>query len=189
MFENDRLDWKHTFLPSPNGNLEEMKRLFRYHMIILTYFCVFMWLEFIFSDCRFGIYLANLEFIWQIWNLSHRVGIYVYGILSDCLSRYSIIAPLPGLRPGVSPRVQSSNLKLLQNSSKTMKSIAPGIAPATFFHTKWGKNLKNQGFELVEQLKLIGWGSYSQDMFRAWVLSILRVSSPSDNFLNLFWSH
>ena len=60
MFENDRLDWKHTFLRKSRRN---ETKLSRYHMIILTYFCVFMWLEFIFSDCRFGIYLANLEFI------------------------------------------------------------------------------------------------------------------------------
>ena len=66
MFENDRLDWKHTFLRKSRRN---ETKLSRYHMIILTYFCVFMWLEFIFSDCRFGIYLANLEFISQSWNL------------------------------------------------------------------------------------------------------------------------
>ena len=75
MFENDRLDWKHIFLPSPNGNLEEMKRLSKYYMIINIFLCFVV----------IGIYLTDLEFISfisQTWNLSHRFGIYVYGILS-----------------------------------------------------------------------------------------------------------
>ena len=61
MFENDRLDWKHTFLPSPNGNLEEMKRLSKYYMIILTsVFC---------CDWNLSPLTADLEFISQIWNV------------------------------------------------------------------------------------------------------------------------